>query len=241
MYIEIIILFNFLLDFMILYGTKRLLKLRTKWKRMVISALLGSISTLLFFIKIPILLWNGLKLLISILMILLSFGKKQLLRNLFYFYMISIQIGGLIYLLDWENNVTFQYIMIFISTVFFIIILKKEINQWKNQLSNKYIVKITYQKKEYILEGFIDTGNKLESLFQKKSIILVNMNLKYDKILYIPYKALNTEGILPCIKPDKIIINNKRIDNCLLGLSKNKLEIGEYHCILPNQLKEELC
>ena len=41
--------------------------------------------------------------------------------------------------------------------------------------------------------------------------------------------------------PDKIIINNKEINNCLVGLVKDKFNIGDCNCILPNKLREELC
>ena len=57
---------------------------------------------------------------------------------------------------------------------------------------------------------------------------------------YVLYKALNTEGIIPCIKPDKIMINNKQIKNYLVGLATDKFTIDNVNCILPNKLKEDL-
>ena len=133
--------------------------------------------------------------------------------------------------------------MIFISMIFPVVIyiVVKELSNYKLNIQDKYIVTISYKNKKYQLEGFIDTGNKLKSPISNKSVILVNLKINTDNIIYIPYKALNTEGIIPCIKPDKVIINNKVINNCLIGLSKDKFQIEGYNCILPNKLKEDLC
>ena len=108
-------------------------------------------------------------------------------------------------------------------------------------ISDKYNVSIVYDKKIYRLEGFIDTGNKLEAPISKKSIILVNLKIDTNKFIYVPYKALNTSGVIPCIRPDKITINDKTINNCLVGLSRDKFELNGCNCILPNKIKEELC
>ena len=241
MYIEWILLINFLLDFMILYGTKRILKINTSLKRLFLGAILGSSTTFILFFKLSATILLLLKIIISFNMILISFGLKNILKNLFYFYLISFQLSGIIYLLDLKTNPVFYYLVLIISSILIVFILLKEINTWKYTLKDKYTVKIIIKKKEYLLEGMIDTGNQLKSLFSNKGIILVNLNIKVDRIIYIPYKALNTNGVLPCIKADKIIINNQEIKNCLIGLSKEEFSLEQGNCLLPNKLKEELC
>lgn len=241
MYIEWILLINFLLDFMILYGTKRILKINTSLKRLFLGAILGSSTTFILFFKLSATILLLLKIIISFNMILISFGLKNILKNLFYFYLISFQLSGIIYLLDLKTNPVFYYLVLIISSILIVLILLKEINTWKYTLKDKYTVKIIINKKEYLLEGIIDTGNQLKSLFSNKGIILANLNIKVDRIIYIPYKALNTNGVLPCIKADKIIINNQEIKNCLIGLSKEEFSLEQGNCLLPNKLKEELC
>ena len=88
----------------------------------------------------------------------------------------------------------------------------------------------------------LDTGNNLKDPYTKKNIIILNNNIKINKnrFIYVPYKALNTSGIIKCFKPDRIIINNKIFNNCLVGISKDKLNISDIDCILPNDLKEDL-
>ena len=78
--------------------------------------------------------------------------------------------------------------------------------------------------------------------YSKKSIILVNKNISInkDKFIYVPYKALNTSGLIKCYKPNKVIINNKEFKNCLIGVSKEYFYLEDIDCILPSCFKEDL-
>ena len=233
-YYEEIFILNYLLDFMILYGTKRILKRNNKMIRIIIASIIGSFTTFLLFISINNLLLFLLKIITSIILIVITFGFKNIIKNTTYFYLISIIIGGFCYLFEINN----KFFLIF-SSFIVIVILIKEFLSYKEIYSNKYLVTIIMNKKKYKLEGFIDTGNRLVDPISKKSVVLVNLNITSNNIIYVPYKALNTSGIIPCIKPDKLIINDKEFD-CLIGLSKDKFNIDE-NCILPNRIKEELC
>ena len=233
-YVEEIFILNFLLDFMILYGTKRILKRNNKISRVILSSIIGSFTTFLLFINISDLLLLILKIFISVVLIVLCFGFKNIIKNIIYFYLLSIIIGGSAYLLN-INNVFF---LVFSSFVVLSILIK-EFLSYKEIYSNKYLVTIFINKKKYRLEGFIDTGNRLVDPISKKNVVLCNIKIDSNNIIYVPYKALNTTGVIKCIKPDKVIINNKQFD-CLIGLSKDKFNLEE-NCILPNRFKEELC
>jgi stage II sporulation protein GA (sporulation sigma-E factor processing peptidase) len=226
---------------MILYGTKKILKINTNLIRIYLGSLVGSLSTFLLFIKISNLNLFLSKIIISTIMILISFKKNNFLRNIFYFYIISIILGGFIYLIDLNSNYYIQLTLIVIIAPIIIYILTKEIKKYKEIIKNKYFVEIKYKNKTYKLEGFIDTGNRLISPIKKESVILVNLKINSKELIYVPYKALNTSGIIPCIKPDKVIVEDKEISNCLVGLAKDKFKINGLNCILPNKLKEELC
>ena len=240
-YIEFIYIINFLLDFMILYGTKRLLKINKSIIRIIISSLFGMISTLLLYINISNLELFIIKIFFSITMIIIAFGFNNIIKNTFYFYLISIILGGMIYLFNFKVSFYTNYILLMVVSPIIIYLVVKELINHKLIINDKYDVSIIYNKKVYRLEGFIDTGNKLESPISKKSVILVNLKISSNKLIYIPYKALNTSGVIPCIKPDKIIVNNKIISNCLVGLSHDKFELNGCNCILPNRIKEDLC
>lgn len=239
-YIELVFIVNFLLDFIILYGTKKLLKLNKSNKRLLLASIIGSLSTIIIFLKITNIILIILKILLSLILIIVSFGKSNIIVNTFYFYLISIIVGGTIYLFDLNKNLYFNYLILIILSPIIIYLLIKELNKHRLNINDKYLVEITISKKKYKLEGFIDTGNRLSSPIKKEPVILVNLKINYNKVIYIPYKALNTEGIIPCIKPDKIMINNKQIKNYLVGLATDKFTIDNVNCILPNKLKEDL-
>ena len=129
MYIELIFIVNFLLDYMILYGTKRLLKRKNKNIRLLLGSILGSSTTIFLFINITNIKLIIIKIFISILMNLTSFGKKEVLKNTFYFYLISITLAGSIYLLDLTKIKDFYFIILIVITP---IIIKTFITEWNN-------------------------------------------------------------------------------------------------------------
>ena len=88
----------------------------------------------------------------------------------------------------------------------------------------------------------LDTGNNLIDPYKKRPVILVNYDAikKYitnEKELLVPYNNINSEGLLRCIKPKKIIINEKEFNNILIGLSFNKIYIDGIECILNNNME----
>lgn len=240
MYIEKIFILNFLLDFMILYGTKRILKISCKYYRLVFGALVGAFSTFFLFWHLSsgqLLIY---KLLISVFMILCCFGIKDFFNSFFYFYVLSILLGGLIYLFS-LNAYTISYIGLIVSCVFMLWMFIGKLFLYRVKYSDKYLVSIVISGKCYELEGFIDTGNQLRSPYKGEAVILVNLELSMSNCLFIPYKALNTTGVIPCVKPDKVMINHIEFHNCLIGISHDKFQLNGVNCILPNRFKEDLC
>ena len=239
-YFEAVLILNFLLDFMILYGTKRILKINKKLIRIVFGSIFGSFTTFLLLIDINNIELIIIKTIFSILIIIISFGINNILRNIFYFYVISIILGGSFYLLDFNKSIYLTYMIMIIFSFIIIYIIVHELINYKNNISNKYLVNIYYRNKLYKLEGFIDTGNRIVSPIDKKSVILTNLNIKSERIIYVPFVSLNNKGIIPCIRPDRVIINNIEFNNCLIALARDKFNLEE-NCILPNKFKEELC
>ena len=240
-YIDLLFIINFFIDLLILMGLSKVLKYKIKTLRLLIATLFGTIATTILFINMNIYLLNIIKLIISIIMILIGFGKKQLLKKLFYFYVISIIIGGSIYLIKLNSNSNVTIISLFIISPIIIYSYIKEHLSYKLNTSTIYNVCLVINNKKYELRGLLDTGNSLKDPYKKRSVILLNNDININKSRYImiPYKALNYEGVVKCIKPDKVLVNNKEFNNCLVGLSNNNLGL-DVDCILPNKFREEL-
>ena len=80
-------------------------------------------------------------------MIITAFGSNNLKENIMYFYLISIIIGGLIYLFDLKTNPYLNMFLITIFSPFIIYTLIKEYTKFKTTIKDKYIVNITIKNK----------------------------------------------------------------------------------------------
>ena len=104
-YLDLVFLLNFFFDFILLFATSKVLKNIIKLKRLLLGSLVASTSIFLLFIELNSLSLFFLKLIISIFIILVTFGKRNFFKNISYFYLISIILGGTLYLL----NISFNY------------------------------------------------------------------------------------------------------------------------------------
>ena len=255
-YIDLILITNFLFDFILLLTTSIILKRNSKIIKIILGALFGSLTIFLLFIRFNTIELFFFKIIVSIGMILISFGFRNyryFFKNMYYLYMTSIVLGGIIYFI----NIQFSYknegllfiangvsINVIVGFILSIIILQKYIKQIKllKINHNKYYKIRIYLKNEKILElnAFLDTGNKLVDPYRKFPIILVNedkINTKEKNIL-VPYHTVNGEGLLKCIKPNKVYIEGVGFKNKLfIGLSSS-INIDGVDCILNERLLE---
>ena len=236
-YIDIILLINFIIDLLLLLSVSFLLKRRASITRIIISSSIGSLSTLLLFIIHNNFLLLIYKLLISIIMIIITFKYNNFhyfKDNLIYLYIISIILGGTIYLINNQissinNGLIFTSnnlkINLFLLTIITPIIIYKYLITTKNYqitYSNYYDIDIYYN--DLCIKGtaFLDTGNNLKDPYFKRPIILINKELINEpvKTFLVPYSVVNNQkGLLEVFSPKKIIINNKKCKKTLLGLS----------------------
>lgn len=254
-YLDLVFLLNFFFDFILLFATSKVLKNIIKLKRLLLGSLVASTSIFLLFIELNSLSLFFLKLIISIFIILVTYGKRNFLKNISYFYIISIILGGTLYLLNISfnyknkgilfinNGLSINLILTIIVTPIIIFSYVKEVLLYKNTYGNIYEVVISINNKKYRLKALLDTGNQLVDPYKKRSVILINnnnINIEEDNFILVPYKALNTKGLIKCFKPTSVTIGNKEFTNCLIGLSKDNFSLNDIDCILPNKFKEDL-
>lgn len=240
-YVDLLIILNFFIDLIILMGTDVLLKRKCKFKRIIYASLVGSISCLLLFYihdNITLLLY---KLIISIIMVIVSFGYKSFKYfkdNLIWLYIISIVLGGSIYL--FSNNITLKnnalvfdksglevnIILLLLVGPFIIYKYVKESKKREVKYSNYYDVCIYYDNEVISKVGFLDTGNSLKDPFFNRPVILVDKSLINKNInsFLIPLDTINSHSLLEVFKPKRVIINNKVIKRVLIGVTNVNVE-----------------
>lgn len=233
MYIEDIMITNFIIDYSILNLIKDFLKINTSTKRIIISSLLGELSLLFINNSFQLII----KILFSILLVIIAFKYKNiiyLLKELIYFYTISFFLGGILYYLKINSLINYSY---FILLVPFILNIYKRIEYNLNKtIKTNYKVTIYLNNGEILyLNGFMDTGNTLIEPYTNKKVIFINKNINENYFL-VPYNSITQNQLVKCFKPKKVYIDNigERKD-IVVGILNN----NSYECILNYKIMEE--
>ena len=261
-YIDLVLLLNFGFDLLLLFSVAIILRRQTTLKKLLLASFTGSITILAMFIELNNLLLFILKIIISLLMVYITFGFKNIkytIKNLFYLYTSSIILGGFLYFLNLQfsyknkglvfyfNGLSINVIVLIVLSPIIIFAYTKQALELKNNYSKYYNIDI-YLKNGKIIPttAFLDTGNILEDPYKKRPIILLNkelLSLDYskDKIILVPYDTINNHGLLKCIIPDKIFIQGIGFrKNLLIGISNEKIKIDGIDCILNSKLLERI-
>ena len=224
MYIDLFFIFNVIMDYIIIMSTSILLKRRTSYIRMILSSLIGGISSLVLFTSLNKIV---IEIVSIVIMVLISFGYKgirYLINNILYMYILSTLLGGIIYLFNIKvsNSMFLTYLIIIVISIEIMILYIKENKKMRSIYNNYYKVDIYFKdRKKLSLIGFVDTGNNLYDPYKKRPVIIVhNKYIKEDKYILVPYHTINGNGLLKCIKPDIIFIDGIGYKgNVLIGFS----------------------
>lgn len=260
-YIDLVIFINFIFDMLLLIVVNITLKRNVKLWRIFLGGIVGGISILFLFIKINSLELFLIKILISILMLLITFGYNSIryfMHNFFYLYLSSMILGGFLYFLNiqfsykntglvfFHNGWSINIIFLLIISPFILYIYIRSNKRLRNTYSNYYKVKIKFKNNRILdVTAFLDTGNHLSDPYFKRPIILVSKNslknkIKIENPLLVPYYSLNNKNLLPCIKINSLMIDGKKTRNVLLGISNEKFGLDGIGCILNPKVLEEL-
>ena len=212
-YIDIVLIENLLMNYIILFATGVILKIHIKHVRLILASFVGAIYTIIAYISgLKIYSNFFLKLILSVIIIYIAFNPNQLKKLLKYtliFYLTSFVFGGaafaLIYIVKpqeiLENNGLVlnsnSLKVIFISAIIAFIVVIIGFKIVKNKISAKDMycdLKIKINDKNIETKAMIDTGNFLKEPITNTPVIVVEHTLLYD---CIPKEILNhMESIL---------------------------------------------
>ena len=212
-YIDIIIVENLIMNYIILYATGLISKSKKSYLRMFLASLIGAIyATLEYVLKVNIYSNIILKTILSIIIVYVAFypqNAKKMCKQLVLFYVTTFTFGGiatyLIYVLKPQNIIikngmyvgTYVLKVIFIGAIVGTIILAAAFKMAKNKLTKKDMlckVKIRLNGKEETVEAMVDTGNMLKEPITGTPVVVVERNSLYE---LLPKEILNnTESIL---------------------------------------------
>lgn len=239
MYIEELIILNFIIDYILLKTMSKILKLQTTNKRIIISSLIGELTLIYLFISNQIIITIS-KLIILLLMIYISFGfidKKTYIKNIIYYYILSFFLGGTLYYVKINNLNNYKYFLLLIPIIMNIY----EYFEYdiKKYIKNRYKVNIYLNDGTILyLNGFMDTGNNLIEPYTNKKVIIINKKVN-ENFYLVPYKTISGESLIKCFTPKKVYIDGLgEIKNISVGISDEKF--NGFNCLLNYKIMEEI-
>ncbi|MDE4542051.1 MULTISPECIES: sigma-E processing peptidase SpoIIGA [unclassified Thermoanaerobacterium] len=194
MYADVIFIENLIINYIILYLTKRFSRSNTNNAKLIFSSALGALYVILIFFSLPNIIYSlTFKIIISILMVAIAFGFNrfhEFIRVLSIFYLVSFIIGGTAFALIYVVNIDIRQIII--AALFFAILLTYI--GWgyiskKNIESNiLYKLHIEMDNKVRDVKAILDTGNTLHDPISNYPVAIV----EYDAVKeLLPEKLKN--------------------------------------------------
>ncbi len=236
-YAENLFIINFSALFLCLAPAVRLFGI--SMRRHIFASVLGGILSVIIFAQ------NGFRTLpiLNSLFISLFTFRKNLKANIMFFtaqlimYSLALSLSAL-----FKNNISLfikNGVLYFnISPHIFILsflcaypCVSVMIRVWRSQSKrNIHKLKITKADKTACVTALFDSGNLLTEPHSGKNVILVSKNalakLEPDNILIkekpiiIPYRSVGHEGVILGFTADEILIDNKKINNAVIGISE---------------------
>jgi len=186
MYVDVIFLENLIINYIILYLTKRFSKSEARNIYLFFSSLLGALYVILIFFSLPNIIYSlPFKIIISILMIIITFGYKKLyefIKIMSIFYLISFIVGGAAFALIYLVNFDLKQIIIgalFIS-ILLIYIGWGHISKKNLESDIIHVVHININNIKKDVKAILDTGNTLHDPLSSYPVVIVEYSALKD-------------------------------------------------------------
>lgn len=255
-YIDVYFLKNLVFNFLLLYLTVLLRKRKAKIYMIFLASLIGSIYAIIALYHPVIFNSLFLKLLMSIIMLVITFGFKDIKIILSSFFTIAYILSGIISSIV---NIKTQIITFLFAVAVLIFFYLYEKNK---KYEEYYEIEIKVLEDEINLIAKLDTGNELkDSMFGTSVIVVEESKIKEkvdkelikvlnneileipekykNKIKLISFKTISGEGIKVGIKLDEVCIEreNEQIESkAIMVLSKHSFK--KYDALIGKELIE---
>lgn len=206
-YLDVVLLENLCMNYIILFATGYIMKIKMKQLRLVASSLLGGIYAVIAYLEIlPIYSNFGMKIILSILIVYLAFNSKSiknLSKQLVIFYLTSFAFGGcafaLLYFIKPQNILmrngvyvgTYPIKIALLGGIIGFIVTYIGFRVVKTKLHKKdmiYEIEIRIEEKTLNLKAMLDTGNLLKDPISGMPVVVVEKQQLYS---ILPAKLLD--------------------------------------------------
>jgi len=210
-YLDMVFLINFTMDFFILWAAARLGRLGTTFKRLILGAAVGAAYAIMIFFPLLNFINTFLvKFLCSLIMVLVAYcpnNFRQFLKSAAYFYLVSFVMGGAVlgsmylfegspnYIETWNgivvNAINFKSAWLLVGLAIAIIL-----GLWgasyirRNLQQGPWLVKVQINFSDIFIEAdaLVDTGNQLTDPISKEPVMVIEHKKLKD---VLPVKLIN--------------------------------------------------
>lgn len=206
-YIDVVLIENILMNYIILFTTGLILKIKIKHLRLILASFIGAIYSIIAYMGIlEIYSSIVLKIILSIIIVYIAFNPqniKKLWKDILIFYMVSFVFGGaafaLIYIVKPQDILmknglflgTYPLKTVLLGAIVAFIIIITAFTVVKTKISKKDMycqIKIKINGKYIKAKTMIDTGNMLKEPITNTPVIIVEHILLYE---CMPKEILN--------------------------------------------------
>lgn len=206
-YIDVVLIENLIMNYIILLATGMILKIKIKHIRLIIGSLLGAIYTIIGYIGILEIYSSFiLKIILSIMIVYIAYypqSLKKMWKELLFFYLTSSVFGGvafsLIYIVKPQEIImknglflgTYPLKTVILGAIVAFVIIITSFKIIKNKISKKDLIceiTVEIENRKITTKALIDTGNMLKEPITNTPVVVIEHTLLYD---VIPKEILN--------------------------------------------------
>lgn len=234
-YADILIIVNLIVNYLLLRASAAMTGYSFKAWRILVSATIGGIFSLIIFIEnIPLLANILIKLLILSVMVITAFGTrsaKAFLKCCASFFLVNFGFAGIMLAICttllpnaaiYKNGVVYFDISIFTLTVsaiicYFVLSIISRFTKSKAPQKSIYSIRIRYGENSVEGKALFDSGNTLCDCFSGKPVIITEREFisklcddditSMKNFRLIPFSTIKDSGALPAFLADKTEIN----------------------------------
>lgn len=206
-YIDVVLIENLCMNYIILFSTSYILKIKRNHFRLIISALLGGVYSILAYMQIVEIYSNFfIKIILSVAMVYIAYNAKNiklLMKQIVIFYLTSFVFGGCAFALLYfvkpqeilmKNGMyigTYPLKIALLGGIvgFTITVVAFKVVKYRMTKKDMFCEITIYMKEKSVkAKAMIDTGNMLKEPISRMPVIVVEKDILYE---IIPYKILN--------------------------------------------------
>lgn len=250
-YIDVLFLSNFLMDYLLLLFLWKVLKCSTTHGWIFLGAVLGSFLTCMVImlpIPFPILKLALFHVVVNTIMIKVGLKVKE--KTLFWESFGMLYVGA--FLLGGIMEHFRQYVRTGVLLLAGMVIgyyLMRGVWSFASHLQRRQStacrVVLHTCAGEYELQALLDTGNGLKDTLSGKSVSVIDRSVAneilgekdMETIRYVPYQSVGKSGVLPAVKIKKMCVYVEReywVDAPLIGISEEHISTNNAYQIILN-------